>query len=132
MWTTNPRVRDFYGVRWVKGYPGAGICEQDDGIQCGATSGEAAIGLARYFGASRAVLLGYDCKRAIDARGATLTHWHVDHPKKLGNGGDMDFWNESMTKLARQAGAKRFEVINASRDTALECWPRMDLEDALR
>jgi hypothetical protein len=126
LWSVNERARDLYGVHWVKGSidhsrvaPGA--------LGCGKTSGEAAIGFARHFGAVRGVLLGYDCKR----QGAR-THWHADHPQALGNGGDMAAWAGSMTALARNAAAAGFEVLNATRDTALDCFRRVPLEEALR
>ncbi|HUG56620.1 MAG TPA: hypothetical protein VL002_00105 [Candidimonas sp.] len=87
-------------------------------------SGLAAIKLAMQFGAEKIVLLGYDCQHTGGKK-----HWHGDHPKGLGNAGSVQHWSMRFAGFARKVSG--VEIVNASRKTALECFPRMDLEDAL-
>ena len=75
-------------------------------------------------GASRVILLGYDCQKT-----GGQVHWHGDHPEGLGNAGSMPKWAKQFEALA--ASVNGVEVINCSRDTALRAFPRMSLEDAL-
>ena len=90
-------------------------------------SGAGAVSLAALRGARRIVLLGYDCQRA-----GTQVHWHGDHPRQLGNAGKMDGWASSFAQLAKDLQRQGVEVLNASRATALGCFPRVSLDDALK
>jgi hypothetical protein len=74
----------------------------------------------------RVVMLGYDCQRKNGE-----VHWHGDHPKGFTNGKSIALWPNIFRKVARQAEHAGVEVINASRVTALNCFERMELEDAL-
>jgi hypothetical protein len=89
-------------------------------------SGTAAISLAVFGGASRIVLLGYDCQ-ASNGR----THWHGDHPEGLSNARSLHTWPAKFLLLAQYAKRKNVPVLNASRETRLTCFPRVRLEDAL-
>lgn len=89
-------------------------------------TGCAAISLAALAGARRVVLLGVDCQRTGGA-----THWHGDHPPELSNAKTMDKWPAKFVKVAAYARGKGCEVVNASRETALTCFPRVRLEDEL-
>lgn len=87
-------------------------------------SGTAAIAQAAWWGARRVILLGYDCQHTGGRR-----HWHGDHPEGLRNADGVALWpDEFAAILPRIAGV---EVINASRETALELFPRISLEKAL-
>lgn len=90
-------------------------------------SGHGAIERARELGCKRILLLGYDFQGS---------HWHGDHGNKpngqpLGNPGEGEFeqWMRKMAMFARRAS--ELNVINCSRQTAIECFPRMSIEDAL-
>lgn len=87
-------------------------------------SGAGAIALAAQLGARRIVLLGYDAQKTGGA-----AHWHEDHPAGLGNAGSVGKWPRQFAELAKSLAG--VEIINASRETALTCWPRMTLEEAL-
>lgn len=87
-------------------------------------SGAGAIALAISYGAQRVILLGYDCQRT-DGR----AHWHVDHPAGLGNAGSVDKWPNQFRLLASRF--PKIEIVNCTRDTALDCFPRRLLEDFL-
>lgn len=93
-------------------------------MQAHGNSGAGAMMLAFYAGARRVIMLGYDCQHTGGAK-----HWHGDHPPKLGNANRPEMWERGFAKVAHDL--EGIEVINASRTTALTCFPQMDLEDAL-
>lgn len=88
------------------------------------TSGAGAVMLAYLSGARRVIMLGYDCQHT-----GGKAHWHGDHPSKLGNAARPETWRAGFVKLAE--AVKGIEVINCSRTTALDVFPRMTLEAAL-
>ncbi len=90
---------------------------------CG-NSGAGCIAVAHLMGARRMLLLGYDCQRT-DGK----AHWHGDHPRGLGNAGSLHKWPKQYEDLARKVSGST--VINCSRATALQCFPRQPLEQAL-
>ena len=81
-------------------------------------SGANAIALAQRLGATWIGLLGFDWGGR---------HWHEDHPKPLGN--CRTFETPEIEKLATELRLKKIEVVNCSRQTGLECFPRQPLED---
>lgn len=87
-------------------------------------SGAGAIALAAHWGAGRVILLGYDSKVT------DKTHWHGDHPTVLGNAGAVGKWPAQFEQLKDEV--KGVRIVNCSRDTALTCFTRMNLDDALR
>ncbi|MEX1840928.1 hypothetical protein KMW40_10945 [Enterobacter cloacae] len=87
-------------------------------------SGQRAIELAIHLGASRVLLLGYDCSIRHG------THWHGNHallsnPNKF----SVARWQDEFSRLRAVAGG--VEIINCSRFTRLTCFPRQSLETAL-
>lgn len=86
-------------------------------------SGAAAIAVAHFYGAARIILLGYDCQRT-----GGRTHWHGDHPRSLGNAASLPKWAGDFLRLKVKLSPN---VVNATRETALDCFPRMKLEQAL-
>jgi hypothetical protein len=95
-------------------------------IKAHGNSGAGAIALAVAARAERIVLLGYDCQYSSTGK----RHWHGDHPKGFGNAGKVGDWPAAFGRLATEL-PHQVEVLNASRETALECWPRVTLDDAL-
>lgn len=96
------------------------------GLRHGSNAGYQAINLAVHFGAKKIVLLGYDM-RMQEGR----THWH-NEPRP---DGFADVLAQSMlphfATLVEPLEQLGIEVINATPDSALECFPKMSLEDAL-
>ena len=88
-------------------------------------SGAQAIAYAVQRGAQRIVLLGYDCQYGPNGE----RHWHGNHPKGLGNAGTVQAWHQHFSDIARAHAA--IKIINCSRSTALECFPRAALEEVL-
>lgn len=89
-------------------------------------SGAASIALAVASGASKILLLGYDCQKT-----GGKTHWHGDHPKTLGNARSIGNWPKHFKSIARLADERGAKVINCSRETALTCFSRSDLMASL-
>lgn len=89
-------------------------------------SGQRAILLAQHLGAIRIILLGYDCSIADGS------HWHGDHTL-LDNptAANAARWHGEFERVAGEM-AGQVEIINCSRKTALTCFSRMPLADALR
>jgi hypothetical protein len=94
------------------------------GVKSYANSGAGAISAAVHADAKRVILLGYDCQKT-----GGQSHWHGDHPKHLGNAGRIEAWHDAFAKLKNDF--KNVEILNATRQTALECFDKIDLEAAL-
>jgi hypothetical protein len=130
-----PRVRWFSGLRfagfeteWARKLPGRdapGFSHDPRHLHYGGHSGFQAINLAILFGARRVALLGYDC----GARDMNHRHYHGDHGDGLGNPTEDAFetWRETYREAAATLGG--VEVINCSRDTTLDAFPRAAPED---
>lgn len=80
--------------------------------------------MAEQGGASRVILLGFDCQHTHGK-----SHWFGNHPAGLGNAGLTHQWLDKFKQLADDF--KHVEIINASRETAITCFPRARLEDLL-
>ncbi len=97
-----------------------------DGLRHGSNSGYQAIELAVKLGAKRIVLLGYDMK--VDGG---RSHWH-DEPRQRDFA---DVAARSMlphfASLVEPLKALGVEVVNATPGSAIECFPKASLEDAL-
>lgn len=130
LWTISEGARERFDLRWIYGSDqGSGLAPDKSMIHTGKNSGTQAIGLAHVFGASRIILLGFD----MHATGGR-SHWHGDHPRGLANGsqGRYAAWIRGLELLAEDAKRTNLSIINASRQTALRCFARQTLEDALR
>jgi hypothetical protein len=102
------------------------ITRRDTWFQAFGNSGTAAISLATVGGATRILLLGYDCQKT-----GGRTHWHGDHPPMLGNARSIRNWPTQFKNVARYAVGNGARVINCTRQTALTCFERFPLEEAL-
>lgn len=126
LWSVSEQARDRYGLYWVRCTKNAGFNPEPDSINGGGNSGFQAIHLAATFGARKIILLGYDMQRT----GGQL-HWHGKHEGGLPNGNGFASWLKQLTPLARDLKARGISVVNASRASAIRCFPRMGLEEAL-
>lgn len=125
-------ARDFRGLRYcrselAKKLPGVISCLGRPWWWGFGNSGIAAITLAQAGRARRAIMLGYDCKLGPGG----LPHWHGRHPEPRSNCLSLPKWPEQFKRLSRECKARGFRVVNATRDTALDCFERISLEAAL-
>lgn len=76
----------------------------------------------------KVVLLGFD----MGAPGG-LTHWHGNHPDTLNNPNFHTYqaWLRNFAEVPGSIKGTGLTIINASRSTALECFPRVALEGAI-
>lgn len=96
-------------------------------ISMGGNSGHQAVSLATKFGARRVLLLGFDMQPSATGQ----RHWHKEHPKPCTQRSLWDEWKLKFKKLAKELDADGFEIVNCSRTTALDCFPRGNLEEEL-
>ena len=118
-WTSSRSAAAVWKLNLVNSEPGAG--EQTQVLDQARREQRVSGGRpAMLFGAARVILLGYD----MGCNGEQK-HWHPDHPTDLGNPP-----NATSRRGARTSNGWRATVpiINATRQTALKCFPRMDLE----
>jgi hypothetical protein len=95
-------------------------------VPAGCNSGTAAARVAISWGAKRVILLGMDCTfKVLDDKESW--HWHGDHPAGLENARAHYRWPSQFAEL-NDLGV---EIINCSRDTALDCFPRLKLENVI-
>jgi hypothetical protein len=87
-------------------------------------SGGAAINLAVHLGATRILLLGYDM-RPVGGR------HHFYDPKPVPHGSPYLSFRKLMATMVTPLAAAGVTVVNCSRQTALECFPRAALREVL-
>jgi hypothetical protein len=95
-------------------------------VRTGHNSGYQAINVAVHLGAKRIILLGFDMQRGKRASG---DHWFGAHPG--GGRPGVEGFHAHFSTLVKPLKAIGVEVINASRQTALTCFPRGDLRELL-
>ena len=96
------------------------------GIRTGNNSGYQAINLAWHRGARCVILTGYDMQHT-----GGQSHNHGDHPRPLGNFRLPDMCRRKFDSLAFDLKNEGVRVLNATRETALRCFERLTLADAL-
>lgn len=125
-WTVSEMARAKYGTYWMRCGREPGFSTEADTINGGGNSGYQAVHLAATFGAARILLLGFDMQRT-----GGKAHWHGNHEGRLPNGVGFPGWIRNFAALARDLKARGVEVVNCSRETALACFPRATIDEAL-
>lgn len=117
-----------YGIEYIESRDAPGLSRDPAYIHSGSNAGIQAINLACHFGARRIVLLGYDMQ-ATDGK----AHWFGEHAwhdqDKV-----RDHWHKWLWRyqlVAEDARRMDIEIINATRETALTCFPRQPLSSLL-
>jgi len=124
--TQDKEAAEKYGLEYIRSVDADGLSRDPACIYKGSNSGIQAINLACHLGANRIVLLGYD----MQATGGK-THWHGKHPNESGDYGPWHKWMWRYELVARDARDMGVEIINATRETALACFPRKPLSSLL-
>lgn len=125
-WTAQVEAAHKYGICLVQRHSEPGLDERPGHVNAGGNSGYAGINLAYHFGARDIILLGYDMKRT------DVGHWHGDHENMLSApDAHIKVWKRKFESLAQDLHRLGVRVINSTPGTALECFPRMTLEQAL-
>lgn len=103
----------------------SGLDNDPGSVRTGRNSGYQAINIAVHMGASKIVLLGYDMQPAADGR----DHFFGAHP--TGNRPTYDEFARWWPTMVEPLRAQGVTVINATRTTALDVFPKMSLTEAL-
>lgn len=95
-------------------------------ITQGMNSGFQAMDLAVLMGASRVILTGYDMGLAGRVR-----HFFGDHPGLMNVNSPYHLFIRAFDAAAPHYAARGVEILNASRRSALTCFPMIPLEAVL-
>lgn len=104
----------------------SGLSLENDTLNTGGNSGYQAINLAVLLGAVKIVLLGFDMQPARNGR----HHWFGKHSYASWVP-NYALYLPRFPTLVKPLKELGVSVINASRVSALECFPKMRLEEAL-
>jgi hypothetical protein len=124
-YSIDPRAARWPDVQILRETGQCGLETSSDGLRTGSNSGYQAINLAVHLGARRILLLGYDM-RAAQGR----DHWFGSHPDRQQP--PFALFLRLFPTIVAPLAQLGVTVLNCSRSTALHCFPRVDLEDALR
>lgn len=108
-------------------FNGYSLFGENHSLRRSGNSGYAAIDFAVKMGASKVVMLGFDAQFSVKGK----AHWHADHPKPLSNAAAVATWAEQAEQLAAEI-PDNIQVLNASRKTAITCFDKVKLEEALK
>lgn len=135
-----PKFAWFKGHRVAKSHRGDGI-ERWTGkgwARTGGNSGHMAIQRAVDRGGKNIAIIGFDQQIPPEGENKGKAHFHKDHPRKvgnrwtdLGNANGIQNWPRLMAATAVDLKRRGVQVLNLSRETALDCFDRMKLEDFL-
>lgn len=94
-------------------------------IVTGGNSGFQAINLAYLLGARDIVLLGFDMGHDKSDK----SHFFGDHPPSLYKASPYRDWIKHFNAAAPEIAAAGVRIVNASRRTALDCFPRCTISE---
>ncbi len=123
-----PRAK-YSGVTVLRKTGDDGLETQPSGLRSGrGNSGYQAVNLARHLGASSIILLGFDMQRS-----GKQAHFFGSHLPPLHDPPDYRWvpWRAAFATLIVPLAAEGISVINATRSTALTCFPQMSITQAL-
>lgn len=122
--TQDIKAAEEYGIEYIESKDERGLSLDHNIIHQGSNSGYQAINLAYHMGAKRVLLLGYDMQKT-----GGKAHWFGDHPDKCGS--DYGLYASKFTSLAKHAVELGLEIVNCSRNTALNCFSIKKIDEAL-
>ena len=125
-WTQDANTAKRFGLNRVGSVAKAGLGRHGV-IHQGGNGGYQAINLAWLWGAKRILVIGLDCKPADDGK----AHWFGQHKGPLSKVQNYKHWVNAFPQLAQDLEIEQVETINLSRQTALTCFPRMSVEEAI-
>jgi hypothetical protein len=141
-WTTNVEAAERFGLNWIAEKNADGLSTDPNLVHHGHGSGYSLVNLVYLMGATRIVLLGYDLRysSSYDGKnrviGPTPRHYWGDnggeYPTLLQHWPSVHVHGGVHTELCRLYGtvAKQgaVEIINASPDSALRCFPMASID----
>ena len=126
-WKYSLQKTPYFDVWQMENDGQLGLATEWPKIRTGQNSGYQAINLAYLLGYTTIILLGYDMQ-PINGK----LHWHEDHKNMNNpNKNNLQEWCSNFESIAQELESRGVTVLNASRQTALECFQRVTLEDVL-
>jgi len=126
-WTRDEHAALRWHLRRVTRRDGKGLCRERGCVNSGGNSGYQAVNLAFHFGARQIVLLGFDMHRNGGG------HWHGEHEGMLSAPpSHIEVWKQEFDALAFDLRMEGVRVVNATEGSALDCFPKVDMAEALR
>lgn len=120
-----PGKEHLIGVNTLRNAGEPGISFEADTVCTGKNSGHAAVNLAVHLGAKRILLLGYDM-------GPHKGRHHFYDKDPVQHNSPYQMFRKYMATAVQPLKDAGIEVLNCTRQTNLECFPLVKLEDALR
>jgi hypothetical protein len=137
-WTTNKVAADKFSLNWIAEKFDYGLSNNPRIVHHGHGSGYTMLNLAYLMGASRILLLGYDCKYAPDYDGKQRNvggaprHYFGEYPRTLQHWPSVQVKNgvhvEMVSLYASVAMQNAVEIVNCTPGSAIDCFPRADIE----
>lgn len=123
--TVSKAAADCHGLTYLEAKTQLKWSNQRGALATGGNSGFQALNLAVLDGAARVILLGYDY--GYDPGQQNKHWWDDDHPRpsRISNYAE---WNR---RLASAAPLIPVPVLNATRQSAITCFPIVNLRDVL-
>lgn len=123
-WTVSPDAAKKWGLNYIEGTSSIEWGETKELIAYGGNSGFQAMNLAYVQGASKIILVGYDYGFSGKKK-----HWYDGGTlERKSRNSDYKQWAERMTLASKHI---KIPVINCSMDSAIQCFPKMPLREAL-
>ena len=139
-WTTNKDAASKYGLNWIAEKNAPGLSTDPMVVHHGHGSGYTMVNLAFLQGAERIILLGYDLKYAADydgkARqvGSSPRHYFGEYPSSMQHWPSVqvkDGVHVELLDLYRSVAEQgAVEILNATPDSAIDCFPRINIHAA--
>lgn len=126
-YTCDPHAANAFGINLVNLMHHEAFYLGDNTIASGKNSGFQAMNLAALHGYTKIILLGYDMSASADGR----RHWFGDHPNKIIRNSNYNDWLKHFRIAAPLIKSLGIDVINCTTDSAIDCFPKMPLKDAL-
>jgi hypothetical protein len=119
------QCRDHPKMQFLKTKAAYGISDEPDRL-CSRHSGHAAINLAYLLGTVKIVLLGFDMKKK-----GSQGNYHAKYKTQTDDKVYAERFLPALRSIVEPLRDAGVEVVNASRDTAIDFWPRAPLEKIL-
>jgi hypothetical protein len=119
------RAAQQFGLNLIEGHCDIGFSLDPEIIHYGSNSGFQAVNIAIHTGADPIILVGFNMQPVKNKR-----HFFGDHPAGLRNAGDYRSFATHFERAAKRL-PKDITILNATPHSALTCFPKVDLHDAL-
>lgn len=138
-WTTNQVAAKKFSLNLIAEIDRPGLSSDEAYVHHGHGSGYTMVNLAYLMGAERIVLIGYDCKFAPDYDGQNMRvgssprHYFGEYPSALKHWPYFSIKHGVHVEMLKlwESVAKQgaIEIVNCSMDSAIECFPKVRIED---